>query len=111
MSLLLDSSGILRGGAAQTTPFAPVAPLSGDSGDPDARGTTFKDVHGCEEAKGELYEVVEFRTSSFLNHFLHVLIVTAVKDPTKFEKLGGKLPRGVLLTGELSPDHIYSSIY
>ena len=35
--------------------------------DPDARGTTFKDVHGVEEAKGELYEVVEFRTSLSLS--------------------------------------------
>lgn len=38
--------------------------------------------HGCEEAKAELQEIVEF-----------------LKDPAKFSKLGGKLTRGVLLTG------------
>ncbi len=43
---------------------------------------TFNDVAGCEEAKEEVFEVVEF-----------------LRDPSKFQKLGGKIPRGVLLTG------------
>ncbi|KDE08022.1 hypothetical protein MVLG_01724 [Microbotryum lychnidis-dioicae p1A1 Lamole] len=80
LSLLLDSSGILRAGAAQTTPFQTTPPP--DPHDPSGRGTTFKDVHGVEEAKEELYEIVEF-----------------LKDPERFSKLGGRLPRGVLLTG------------
>ncbi|SMN18227.1 similar to Saccharomyces cerevisiae YPR024W YME1 Catalytic subunit of the mitochondrial inner membrane i-AAA protease complex [Maudiozyma saulgeensis] len=42
----------------------------------------FDDVQGCDEARSELEEIVDF-----------------LKDPTKYEALGGKLPKGVLLTG------------
>ncbi len=43
---------------------------------------TFADVAGCEEAKEEVAELVEF-----------------LRDPGKFQKLGGKIPRGVLMVG------------
>ena len=44
--------------------------------------TTFADVAGCDEAKEEVQELVDF-----------------LRDPTKFQKLGGRIPRGVLMVG------------
>ncbi|MBI3284494.1 MAG: ATP-dependent metallopeptidase FtsH/Yme1/Tma family protein [Burkholderiales bacterium] len=43
---------------------------------------TFADVAGCDEAKEEVSEIVDF-----------------LRDPTKFQKLGGRIPRGVLMVG------------
>jgi cell division protease FtsH len=43
---------------------------------------TFADVAGCDEAKEEVQELVEF-----------------LRDPSKFQKLGGRIPRGVLMVG------------
>jgi len=49
---------------------------------PAGQRITFTDVAGADEAKLELHEIIEF-----------------LKEPSKFQKLGGKIPRGVLLLG------------
>ncbi|KAJ2727044.1 hypothetical protein GGI07_000162 [Coemansia sp. Benny D115] len=72
VNVTLESSGLMK---ATNKPgeFEP---------EPATSDHKFSDVQGCEEAKGELQELVEF-----------------LKDPKKFAELGGRLPKGVLLTG------------
>src|SRR6476646_5645104 len=48
----------------------------------DKNKITFRDVAGVEEAKDEVQELVEF-----------------LRDPKKFQKLGGRIPKGVLMVG------------
>ncbi|NKE70683.1 ATP-dependent zinc metalloprotease FtsH [Candidatus Manganitrophus noduliformans] len=48
----------------------------------DRKKITFSDVAGIDEAKGEVEEIIEF-----------------LKDPPKFQKLGGRIPKGVLVVG------------
>ena len=50
--------------------------------DENSNTITFADVAGCDEAKEEVFELVDF-----------------LKDPQKFQKLGGRIPHGVLLVG------------
>ncbi|KAK4503230.1 hypothetical protein PRZ48_006658 [Zasmidium cellare] len=71
-TLLVEATGVLKKvGGAQNA-----------EAKPELQNTRFTDVHGCEEAKEELQELVEF-----------------LKAPEKFSTLGGKLPKGVLLVG------------
>ena len=50
--------------------------------DESSNTVTFADVAGCDEAKEEVSELVEF-----------------LRDPSKFQKLGGRIPRGILMVG------------
>lgn len=72
VTVAVDASGVLKrvGGNAA------------NEAQPQQQNVRFADVHGCDEAKEELQELVEF-----------------LKNPQKFSVLGGKMPKGVLLTG------------
>lgn len=73
LGVMMEERGLMKG-VGVNTDMAPTP----ESGEP----TTFDDVKGCDEAKEELEEIVEF-----------------LRAPTKFTKLGGKLPKGLLLMG------------
>lgn len=71
LSVFFENTGFMKAGPRQSQ-FEPT----------EGKAIKFSDVHGVDEAKDELQDVVAF-----------------LKDPTTFASLGGKLPKGVLLTG------------
>jgi ATP-dependent metalloprotease len=72
ITLFVETSGVLKKVGGTTS--AEVRP--------EHQNTRFSDVHGCDEAKEELLDVVDF-----------------LKHPERYNKLGGRLPKGVLLIG------------
>ncbi|KAJ6630799.1 peptidase family M41-domain-containing protein [Mycena sp. CBHHK59/15] len=73
LAVFFENTGLMKAGPAKSQ-FEPV----------DGKTVKFSDVHGVDEAKEELQDVVEF-----------------LKDPTAFASLGGKLTKGLLLTGSV----------
>ena len=74
------SAGVVGGGGAGTGSYAPKEYVKDVVAEKNVK--TFRDVKGCDEAKAEVEEIVEY-----------------LKNPAKFTRLGGKLPKGVLLVG------------
>lgn len=72
ITILVETTGVLKN----------IRGPQNNEAQPQQQKVRFTDVHGCDEAKDELQEVVEF-----------------LLNPERFSSLGGKLPKGVLLVG------------
>lgn len=76
LTFFTESASILKGAGSD------IGSTKLDGANGAQSNVKFSDVHGVDEARGELEEIVDF-----------------LKDPSKFTGLGGKLPKGILLTG------------
>ncbi|OJJ49434.1 hypothetical protein ASPZODRAFT_157826 [Penicilliopsis zonata CBS 506.65] len=72
VTILVETTGVLKN----------IRGPQSNEAQPEQQKVRFSDVHGCDEAKDELQELVEF-----------------LLNPERFSSLGGKLPKGVLLVG------------
>ncbi|OOQ90039.1 Mitochondrial inner membrane i-AAA protease supercomplex subunit YME1 [Penicillium brasilianum] len=72
ITILVETTGVLKN----------IRGTQNNEAQPEKQTVRFSDVHGCDEAKDELQELVEF-----------------LLNPERFSSLGGKLPKGVLLVG------------
>jgi ATP-dependent metalloprotease len=72
VAILVETTGVLKN----------IKGPQNNEAQPQQQNVRFSDVHGCDEAKDDLQELVEF-----------------LQNPERFSSLGGKLPKGVLLVG------------
>lgn len=92
MSVFFENSAIMKAGPRQTQFQAS-----------EDKTVKFSDVHGVDEAKEVTFEDFQY-LKAICSIYIQELqdVVAFLKDPSAFSTLGGKLPKGVLLTGSVA---------